>query len=165
MWPRVKNFMTTKQATDWLKKIRELTLGAANADYKTAAVIRNFMDRAPSAGYNEFLRLQGELIVALKSTRYVYTCLARKQNAITTVTGGCRKGFQTLSELYKTAVTNHHLNTADCVARGIPYTNAAVVFEIVRKMAKHQRWYSNCLLNNNDLLYRVCSERRKGLDE
>jgi hypothetical protein len=154
--------MTSKKAVEWLNKMRDLALGAPNADQKSAAVIQDFLARAPSAGYDEFLRLQGRLIEALKSTKFVYTCLARKLNAITTVTDGCKKGFQTLTELYKNAVMNHQLNAADCVANGIPYTNADVIFKIVKKTAGHQRWYTNCLLNNENLLYRVCSEWRKG---
>ena len=155
--------MTSKSTVDWLNKIRSLTLGATNADHNTAAVIQKFIARTPSASYDGYMGLQKELIVALKSIKYHYTCLARKQNAISTLVDECRQGLKSFQHLYKNAVTKHHLNTADCVVKGVPYTNAARVLEILKKLANHQGWYDNCLLNNKDLLYRVCSERIKGM--
>ena len=133
------------------------------ADHKAAKVIQNFIDKAPYASYDHFMMLQNQLIESLKSVKYVYTCLARKQNAISTIVDECRKGLQSFKQLYNLAVTKYHLNAADCVVKGVPYTNEAQISQILKGMASHQKWFTDCLLNNNDLLYRVCSEKFKGM--
>ena len=162
-WPRVQNMMTNQTIVGWLSKIRDLTLGARRVDHSAAAVIQDFIRRAPTANYDNFIALQEKLIPALKSVKYLYACFSKKQNAISTLINECRKGVDTFKQLYKNAATKFQLNTAGCVARRIPYTNAAQVFEILKEFAGGKPWSDNCLLNNGDLLYRVCSERRKGI--
>ena len=155
--------MTNETTVHWLKRIRNLTLGAVMADHKAAKVIQNFIDNTPRASYDDFMMLQNQLIESLKSVKYVYTCLARKQNAISTIVDECRQGLQSFKQLYNLAVSKYHLNAADCVVKGVPYTNEAQVSRILNGMATHKNWFTNCLLNNNDLLYRVCSEKIKGM--
>ena len=154
--------MTNDTTVEWLERIRNLTLDAVTADHKAADVIRNFIDKAPSASYDEFMTLQEKLVESLKSVKYVYACFARKQNAISTIMVECRQGLQSFKQLYKLAVDKHHLNAAECVVKGMPYTNEAQIEKIVKMFASHQQWFANCRLNNNLLRDRVCSEKHNG---
>ena len=162
-WPRVRAMMTNETTLDWLDGIRNLTIGANNPNKTVAAVIKNFMDKIGRSSYDKFFELQKQLIVALRSVEYEYECLANKQNAITTVIIDCRTGRQPFPELYRYAAYKHKLNVQGCIAKGIfPYTTPGQFFKILNATAQHQGWYTNCLLNNNDLLYRVCTEKIKG---
>ncbi len=155
--------MTNETTLDWLDGIRNLTLGASNANATVANVIQDFMDKIPTASYDQFLALQVELITALKAVDYEYGCLASKQKAVSTVLMDCRVGRLPFLELYAYAASKHNLNIPGCIAKGIiPYTTPEQFFTILNETATHQGWYNNCLLNNNDLLYRVCSEKIKG---
>ena len=162
-WPRVRAMMTNETTLDWLDGIRNLTLGANNPDKTVAAVIKDFIDNIGPSSYDKFFELQKKLIKALKSVEYEYECLANKQNAITTVITDCRIGRLPFPELYDYATKKHKLNVPGCIAKGIfPYTSQEQFFEILNATAHHQGWYTNCLLNNNYLLYRVCAEKIKG---
>ena len=156
--------MTNETTLDWLDGIRNLSLGASNSDGSIATVIQDFIDKIASADYDKFIALQIELITALKSVDYEYTCLANKQKAITTVIMDCRIGRLPFPELYAYAASKHSLNVPACISKGIfPYTTEAQFFTILNATATHQGWYSKCLLNNEDLLYRVCAEKIKGM--
>ncbi|CAB3984951.1 Hypothetical predicted protein [Paramuricea clavata] len=162
-WPNVRGMMTNETTLDWLDGIRNLSLGASNSNGSIANVIQDFIDKIASANYDKFIALQTELITALKSVDYEYTCLANKQKAITTVITDCRIGRLPFPELYDYATNKHSLNVPACISKGIfPYTTEAQFFTILNATAAHQGWYSKCLLNNNDLLYRVCAEKIKG---
>ena len=100
------------------------------ADHKAAKVIQKFIDKAPYASYDHFMDLQNQLIESLKSVKYVYTCLARKQNAISNIVDECRKGLQSFKQLYNLAVTKYHLN-----AKKMPYTNEAKISQILKGIA------------------------------
>ena len=155
--------MTNETTLDWLDGIRNLTIGANNPDKKVAAVIQDFIDNIGPSSYDKFFKLQKELITALKSVEYEYVCLANKQNAITTVIMDCIIGRLPFPELYRYATNKHKLNVPGCIAKGIfPYTSQVQFFKILNATAHHQGWYTNCLLNNNNLLYRVCTEKIKG---
>lgn len=155
--------MTRQTTLDWLDSIRNLSLGAANSNCSVDYAIQNFVYNIRSANYDQVISLQEKLVVALKSIDYDYTCLADKQNAITTVIKDCRIGRLPFPELYAYAATKHKLNVRGCISKGIPYTNQKSFFKILKAIATHQGWYTKCLLNNKDLLYRVCSEKLKGM--
>ncbi|XP_028392727.1 uncharacterized protein LOC114517259 [Dendronephthya gigantea] len=162
-WPKVRAMMKSKQSTQWFEEIRNLTINANTKNATVAAVIVDFINRVPTAGYNLLLNLQRELIIALKSIDYEYSCLADKQHAISTVLTDCRIGRRPFPALYQYATGKHKLNRDGCIARGIfPYTSQDQFFTILNATATHQGWYSNCLLNSEDLLYRVCAEKIKG---
>jgi hypothetical protein len=155
--------MTNETTLDLLDGIRNLTIGANNPNKTIAAVIKKFVDNIATASYDDFFKLQNELILALKNVDYEYECLANKQNAISTVLMDCRIGRKPFPELYQYATNKHKLNVPGCISKGVfPYTSEGQFFKILNATAHHQGWYTNCLLNNNDLLYRVCSEKIKG---
>ena len=164
MWPKVKNLVTNETTTDWLDGIKNLTLEASTFNRTVPVVIQRFIDQAPTAGYDKFISLQLELITALKAIEYEYECLADKQHAITTVIKDCRLGREPFPALYQYATQKHKLNRQGCIAKGIiPYTSQEQFFTILNATAVHQDWYTNCLLNSESLIYRVCDEKVKGM--
>ena len=156
--------MTNATTIEWLEEIRNLTLGAENPNTTTAEIIQNFIDSIDDADVDGTATLQNALLAALKSIEFEYSCLGDKLHAITTVLADCEDGDDTLENLYnEVAVVKNELNRDDCVSDDmVPYTSFDEFKNITETFAEHEGWYSNCLLNSNDLLYRVCSEFLKG---
>ena len=156
--------MTNATTIEWLEEIRNLTLGAENPNTTTAETIQSFVDNIGDANKDDTLKMQNKLITALKSIEFEYDCLGDKLHAITTVLADCKAGDDTLEKLYnEVAVVKNELNRDDCVDGDmVPYTSFNEFKNITETFAEHEGWYSNCLLNSNDLLYRVCSEYLKG---
>ena len=156
--------MTNETTLDSLEGIRNLTIEAANYNETAADIFQKFITDIPTAGYDAFISLQNELLPALKSVQYEYGCLADKQHAVTTVITDCRSGRESFPDLYEYAVTKHKLNRDGCVAKDmIPYTTQDQFQEILSDAAQHFGFYDNCLLNNEDLLYRACAEKIQGM--
>ena len=156
--------MTNETTVNWLEQIRNLTLGAENPNTTTAETIQNFVDSIGDADVDETETLQNALITALKSIEYEYSCYGDKLHAISTVLTDCEDGDDTLENLYnEVAVVKNELNRDSCVSDDmVPYTSFNEFKTITETFAEHEEWYSNCLLNSKDLLYRVCSEFLKG---
>ena len=162
-WPSVVNTITNETTLDYLDGIKNLTEEAQQHNATVPIVIQTFIDQASTAGYDSFMYLQTQLLIALKSVQYEYGCLADKQHAVTTVINDCRAGREPFPDLYEYALTKHKLNRDGCIAKGmIPYTSQEQFEEILNDAAEHFKFYPNCLLNNEDLLYRVCAEEVQG---
>ena len=150
-----------------MEGIRVLTVEAQFADTRPARMVTNFL--ANTASVNSFTSpartrlLQRGLIVALIAIEFRFRCIANKQHAISIVINDCMSGRNTLNALHSEAELTYDLNTKSCVAKKIiPYTSQAELQNIVSDVAQQKGWYGNCLLNDKNLLYRVCSERAKG---
>ena len=156
--------LTRNTTTLWLQQARNLSLGAATINTTTANTIQYFLDNIEEAGVQKTMNMQSNLIEALKSIRYTYDCLGDKGHAINIIINECREGRDPLKKLFNdVAVKKNELNRDDCVANGeVPYTNFAEVKKIVQTWADREGWYSECLLNDPNLLYKVCNEYHKG---
>ena len=136
----------------------------SGANVTNAAVIQDFIDNIATASYSNFLDLQHQLIFALKTIDYEYTCLADKQHAVTTVITDCRIGRLSFPDLYAYATSKHKLNREACVAKGImPYTTQEQFWVILNATAYHQNFYNNCLLNDDNLRDKVCDANIQGI--
>ena len=150
---------------DLLEDIRNLTVEGNFADTRPADTITSFLANIASAisSPTRILSLQKDLIEALITIELRFRCIANKQHALSVVTNDCKSGRNTLNVLHGEAELTYDLNTKKCVDKGIvPYTSQAELQKIISDVAKQKGWYGNCLLNDKDLLYRVCSERTKG---
>ena len=164
-WDPVKALLTNETTTLlWLEEIRNLTLGAENANTTTAATIRYFIDNIDAADVATTMTMQTQLIEALDSVDYKYDCLGDKLHAINIVILDCKTGDDTFENLYnEVAVDKNELNRPDCVSdKLVPYTSINEFKTIVETFAEHEGWYINCLLNSPSLFYQVCSESLKG---
>lgn len=146
-----------------MEGIRNLTLEANFTDTSEADTIKNFLDNLDSVGLTSsgILSLQNDLLKALDKIELQFKCTANKLHAIATVTNDCKSGRDALKVLHGEADSTYDLNTAECIEI-IPYTSVEELQTIISAVATEKGWYDNCLLNNEDLLYRVCSEKAKG---
>ena len=161
----MKGLLTNETTTIlWLEEIRNLTLGAEDANTTTANTIRYFIDNINDADVATTMTMQTQLIEALDSVSYKYDCLGDKLHAINIVILDCKTGDDTFENLYnEVAVDKNELNRDDCVNdKLVPYTSVDEFKTIVETFAEHEGWYSNCLLNSQSLLYQVCTESLKG---
>ena len=154
----LKAMLTRNTTTIWLNEIRNLTLRAEHVNTTTANTIQYFLDNIEKAGVKKTMSMQKDLIDALKSITYTYDCLGDKVHAINIVLKDCRKGRDTIEELFKdVAVRKNELNRPDCVNdKKVPYTSLNEFKKIVKAWAGHEGWYSKCRLNNKDILFKVC---------
>lgn len=75
----------------------------------------------------------------------------------------CRSGRDSLNVLHQEAELAYSLNTKSCIDKNIIYHTSLQKLEMmVCPIAKEKGWYCNCLLNDEHLLYIVCSEKEKG---
>ena len=140
-------------------------MGANDKEITAANTIRDFINSIESADEKGTIALQNSLAAALSNIKFEFSCLADKTHAIAIVLRDCRLGKNEFSALYEDANSKFKLNRKTCVDQNmIPYTTPAEFLEIINKTAARQNWYSNCLLNDNDLLIRVCSEKLKGFN-
>jgi hypothetical protein len=158
--------MLTNETTTllWLEEIRNLTLGAENANATTAATIQSFIDNIDAADVPTTMRMQDQLIEALDNVGFKYDCLGDKLHAINIVLLDCKEGDDTFENLYQeVAVDKNELNRADCVNDNmVPYTSINEFKTILETFAEHEGFYSNCLLNSYSLLYQACTEHLYG---
>ena len=137
----------------------------------------NFTDTSPAATITSFLKnigstissptgtiaLQKNLITALDKLQSWFKCIADKQHAIAIVINDCKSGRSTLSVLHGEAESSYDLNTQSCINdKIVPSTSIQKMQSIISSVAAEKGWNANCLLNNKDLLYRVCAEEKKG---
>ena len=116
----------------------------------TAETIQNFVD-------NIDMTNEGDELMEL-----VYYCDAEKKRAIERILVDCKNGRNTLEKLYNEfAVVRKELNSDVCNGK-VPQTSFNDLKTITEDTAKQEGWYSNCLLNNPDLLYRVCTTHLQG---
>ena len=121
------------------------------------------MQNIGQADYDNTLSLQNKLIEALKNVKFEFKCLADKQHAVDIVVSDCKSGRDQLKTLYAKAEKNFGLNRRACLDKNmIPYTSLSQFETIVKKLADKYGWYNKCLLNDNQLLIRVCDEKLKG---
>ena len=157
--------LTNDTFLDLLEGIKNLTVEANFTDTRPADTITHFLANIASAiaSPTRTLSLQKDLIAALITIEFQFRCIADKQHALSIVINDCMSGRNTLNALHSEAESTYDLNTKSCIDKKIiPYTSQAELQNIVSDVAQQKGWYGNCLLNDKDLLYRVCSERAKG---
>ena len=158
------DILTNDTILDLLEGIRNLTLEANFTDTSDADTIKNFLDNLDSITLTSprILSLQKDLLKALDKIELRFRCTANKLHAITTVINDCKAGRDTLKVLHGEADSTYDLNTPECIGEIMQYTSVEELQTIITAVATEKGWYDNCLLNNEDLLYRVCSEKTKG---
>ena len=163
-WKPVKDILTNDTILDLLEGIRNLTLEANFTDTSDADTIKNFLDNIHSATFTPsgITTLESDLTKALKSIDLQFKCNANKLHAIATVINDCKSGRDTLKVLHGEADSTYYLNSPECLDKITPYTSVEELQTIISSVAKEKGWYDNCPLNDEDLLYRVCSEKEKG---
>ncbi len=161
----MRDLLTNDTILDLLEGIRNLTVEANFMDTGPADTLASFLANIASVSSSPtgILSLQKNLIAALDTIEFRFKCIANKQHAITVVINDCRSGRNSLSVLHSEADLTYDLNTQSCVDKKVvPYTSLQQLHNIISDVAREKGWYDNCLLNNKDLLYRVCSEMAKG---
>lgn len=97
----MRDLVTNDTVLTWLAEIRNLTLGAENANATTANTIQYFIDHINGAGVQATISLQNQLVSALDHVGYKYGCLADKLHAINIVLKDCKDGDDAFDTLYK----------------------------------------------------------------
>ncbi|XP_028397877.1 uncharacterized protein LOC114521592 [Dendronephthya gigantea] len=162
-WKPARDLLTNETILDMLEGIKNLTTEANFTDTSPVNAIEAFLANINTATTSGILYLQEKLIIALDTIEKWFRCIADKQHAIAVVINDCKSGRDTLKVLYDEAGSMYDLNTQTCVDMKIVlHTTLEDLGKIITATALEKGWHGNCLLNNEDLLYRVCSEKEKG---
>lgn len=162
-WKPARDLLTNETILDLLEGIKNLTIEANFTDTSPVDAIEVFLANINTATTSGILPLQEKLIIALDTIEQSFRCIANKQHAISIIINDCKSGRDTLKVLHNEADSIYDLNTKTCVEKMIvPHTSLEQLEKIIAATASEKGWHGNCLLNNENLLYRVCSEKQKG---
>ena len=132
---------------------------------RAAAEIQTFHDGVKAADKQTLINLQKDLVDSLSAVEYTWGCFDKKVQVISYVTGHCRTGTNSLKLLFDTAVQFHNAEASSCTtATGRRYITFQATDAYVKDRMRDEKLAEDCVLNNRDKRYLVCSSWAKKID-
>lgn len=160
--------LTNEQFLNQTLIVLQLAQGAdSQPDYlqKASQDIIVFHDQIKSADKNRTLVLQRSLISAFQAVDFSWNCFEKKVSTMTYVQNHCEAGSNSIRYLFDTAVEFYNAHSASCVSStGHRYTTFVATEEYVKGRMRQNNLYEDCILNNEDIRYLVCSQYAQGYE-